>query len=294
MLYVSAGDGASSTAPTTAQIEQPVRRPAGRRAAITPPTAQGGALRAQTFRRPRRPAASLDGAILRVNPDTVRPRRQPAIGTPIRRRRIVAYGFRNPFRFTFRPGHGRDLGRATSAGTRGRRSTASRTPRRSATTAGPATRAPAAGGPTTRSTSTTARRSTRRARRRHRAVLHLQPRREGRRRRDLHDRLVVDLRRSPSTPATTFPAAYKDALFFSDYSRNCIWVMCPGADGLPDPAHAPDVRRRGRRPGVPHPGPGRRAVLRRPRRRHDPPHPADEQRADGAHRGHPDAAAPRR
>ena len=33
-----------------------------------------------------------------------------------------------------------------------------------------------------------------------------------------------------------FPAAYKDALFFSDYSRNCIWVMYQGANGLPDPA----------------------------------------------------------
>src|SRR5262249_54046396 len=33
-----------------------------------------------------------------------------------------------------------------------------------------------------------------------------------------------------------FPADYRDALFFSDYSRNCIWVMRKGANGLPDPA----------------------------------------------------------
>ena len=33
-----------------------------------------------------------------------------------------------------------------------------------------------------------------------------------------------------------FPAAYKDALFFADFSRKCIWVMYKGADGLPDPA----------------------------------------------------------
>ena len=33
-----------------------------------------------------------------------------------------------------------------------------------------------------------------------------------------------------------FPPDYKDALFFSDYSRNCIWVMYRGANGLPDPA----------------------------------------------------------
>ena len=36
--------------------------------------------------------------------------------------------------------------------------------------------------------------------------------------------------------ADAFPPAYKNALFFSDYSRNCIWVMYPGANGLPDPA----------------------------------------------------------
>ena len=33
-----------------------------------------------------------------------------------------------------------------------------------------------------------------------------------------------------------FGPDYKDALFFSDYSRNCIWVMPKGANGLPDPS----------------------------------------------------------
>jgi PKD repeat protein len=32
-----------------------------------------------------------------------------------------------------------------------------------------------------------------------------------------------------------FPPKYKGALFFGDYSRQCAWVMLPGADGLPDP-----------------------------------------------------------
>ena len=36
--------------------------------------------------------------------------------------------------------------------------------------------------------------------------------------------------------ADVFPPAYKNALFFSDYSRKCIWVMFPGSNGLPDPA----------------------------------------------------------
>ena len=64
--------------------------------------------------------------------------------------------------------------------------------------------------------------------------------------------------------ADVFPPAYKNALFFSDYSRNCIWVMYRGADGLPDPATREDLPGRCRRPGLPHPGPGRRALLRRP------------------------------
>jgi len=34
-----------------------------------------------------------------------------------------------------------------------------------------------------------------------------------------------------------YPAAYQDALFFADASRNCIWVMFKGVSGLPDPAN---------------------------------------------------------
>ena len=31
----------------------------------------------------------------------------------------------------------------------------------------------------------------------------------------------------------TFPSQYNGALFFSDYSRSCIWVMFPDANGVP-------------------------------------------------------------
>ena len=34
----------------------------------------------------------------------------------------------------------------------------------------------------------------------------------------------------------SFPASYRGGLFFSDYSRNCIWFMAKGSNGLPDPA----------------------------------------------------------
>ena len=33
----------------------------------------------------------------------------------------------------------------------------------------------------------------------------------------------------------SYPAEYDDALFFADYSRDCIWVMPKGADGKPAP-----------------------------------------------------------
>jgi PKD repeat protein len=32
-----------------------------------------------------------------------------------------------------------------------------------------------------------------------------------------------------------YPAAYRNALFFTDWARRCIWVMPPDANGLPDP-----------------------------------------------------------
>ncbi len=35
---------------------------------------------------------------------------------------------------------------------------------------------------------------------------------------------------------SSFPERYDGALFFADYSRDCIWVMLPGPGGLPDPS----------------------------------------------------------
>ena len=40
-----------------------------------------------------------------------------------------------------------------------------------------------------------------------------------------------------ASAATTYPAPYNTALFFADHSRNCIWAMLQGANGLPDPAN---------------------------------------------------------
>lgn len=122
MLYVSGGEGASfnlgaqdygqygGTQPTAATAITPANPcgdpPAAVGGAMTPPTAEGGALRAQSFRRPAGEPAVLNGAILRLDPATgLAAADNPAIANadPIRRR-IVAYGLRNPFRITFRPG----------------------------------------------------------------------------------------------------------------------------------------------------------------------------------------------
>jgi len=105
-LYVSGGDGAAyESIPDYGQLGTPPNpcgdapTPAG-----TAPSeaqrheAQGGALRAQNLK-------VLNGAILRINPDTGK----PFTGNPLagngneNAERTIAKGFRNPFRFTFDP-----------------------------------------------------------------------------------------------------------------------------------------------------------------------------------------------
>ncbi len=79
--------------------------PGGRGGSMTPPTAEGGALRSQDVRTTGDPTG-LDGTILRVNPDTgaAMPDNPNAGSSDLNARRIVAHGFRNPFRITVRPG----------------------------------------------------------------------------------------------------------------------------------------------------------------------------------------------
>ena len=72
---------------------------------MTPPTAEGGSLRSQDLRTSGDPV-TLDGTVLRVDPATgdALPG-NPLAGHPDpNARRIVAYGLRNPFRITVRPG----------------------------------------------------------------------------------------------------------------------------------------------------------------------------------------------
>jgi glucose/arabinose dehydrogenase/phosphodiesterase/alkaline phosphatase D-like protein len=108
-LYVSGGDGASfhfvdygqRGIPLNPGGDPPV--PVG--GTQTPPTAEGGALRSQDLRSAGDPV-TLDGTIIRIDPDTAAaPADNPLFFDPDpNAKRIIAYGLRNPFRFTVRPG----------------------------------------------------------------------------------------------------------------------------------------------------------------------------------------------
>lgn len=108
-LYVSAGDGASFEFTDYGQEGDPLNPcgdpPAGVGGVQTPPTAQGGTLRSQDLRTSGDPV-TLDGAILRVDPATgAALPDNPLYDHPDpNAQRIIAYGLRNPFRFTIRPG----------------------------------------------------------------------------------------------------------------------------------------------------------------------------------------------
>jgi glucose/arabinose dehydrogenase/PKD repeat protein len=113
-LYVTGGDGASFNNVDYGQYgntyaddkANPCGDPPGAAGtALSPPGAEGGALRSQSVRRTDGPA-TLDGAVLRVDPASgAGVPGNPFFSSPdANARRIVAYGLRNPFRITQRPG----------------------------------------------------------------------------------------------------------------------------------------------------------------------------------------------
>jgi glucose/arabinose dehydrogenase/PKD repeat protein len=108
-LYVSAGDAASPDFTDYGQMGIP-RNPCGDPpvpvgGTQSPPTSEGGALRSQDLRTPSDPT-TLDGAILRVDPETGQglPDNPLAESGDPGARRVVVYGLRNPFRFAVKPG----------------------------------------------------------------------------------------------------------------------------------------------------------------------------------------------
>ncbi len=113
-LYVTGGDGASFSGMDWGQLGGSSGSPTTVNPCGDPvpgfvqSTAEGGMLRSQDVRT-QGDSTGLDGTIVRVDPDTGNaPADNPLkdfAGADSNTRRIVATGFRNPFRMTFRPGH---------------------------------------------------------------------------------------------------------------------------------------------------------------------------------------------
>lgn len=125
-LYLAGGDGASftfadygqggGTVPTATNPITPIN-PCDDPMVVTPnlpnaptvdiATAEGGSLRSQDLRTPG-DATTLAGSVIRIDPDTgLASAGNPLSGSSdLNARRIIAYGFRNPFRLTKQPGTG--------------------------------------------------------------------------------------------------------------------------------------------------------------------------------------------
>ena len=108
-LYVSGGDGSSFTFVDYGQDGNPVNPcgdpPGGAGSVLFPPSAEGGSLRSQDLRTLSDPTG-LNGSIIRINPATgAALPDNPLYSNPDpNAKRIIGYGLRNPFRITARPG----------------------------------------------------------------------------------------------------------------------------------------------------------------------------------------------
>jgi glucose/arabinose dehydrogenase len=241
-LYVTGGDGASFNFADYGQDGSPLNPcgdpPGGVGAVLTPPTAEGGALRSQDLRTPADPT-SLDGALLRVDPATgaALPDNPNAASSDPNARRIVAYGMRNPFRFGVRPGTGEvwigDVGWNTWEEIQRLQA-----PTAAVTNFG----WPCYEGSGRQSGYDSANLS---------ICENLYAAGVGAVQAPLfawnHGSQVVPGEGCPTgsssaagiafEPANgSYPSEYRGGLFFADYSRDCIWAMLPGTDGVPDPA----------------------------------------------------------
>jgi PKD repeat protein len=243
-LYASGGDGASFNFADWGQDGNPLNPcgdpPGGVGATLSPPTAEGGALRSQDLRTSGDPV-SLDGSIIRVDPATgAAAADNPLVSNPdANAKRIIAYGQRNPFRFTFRPDTNEiwagDVGWNTWE-------EINRIPNPTDSVVenfgwpcyeGPSRQSGYDGANLSICENLYAAGSGAVT-----APYHAYN----------HGNQVVPGESCPTgsssiagldfqfaAPATNYPAEYDGALFFADYSRDCIWVMQKGSNGVPAP-----------------------------------------------------------
>jgi glucose/arabinose dehydrogenase len=259
-LYVSGGDGASYNWADYGQDGSPVNPcgdpPGGAGAALSPPTAEGGSLRSQDLRTTDDPTG-LSGSIIRIDPETgaAMPDNPMSSSPDPNTRRIVAYGMRNPFRFTIRPGTDElwiaDVGEGTweevdrSIGNDGEVDNFG----------WPCMEGPVhsdrfdnldlnlceslyvSGGTTAPVFS---------YRHGQKVVNERCPFDNG--------SSITGVALSPAVGA--YPDDYDGALFFADASRGCIWVMRAGAAGQPDPARVASFHQSAKSPVELEIGPG--------------------------------------
>ena len=122
---------------------------------------------------------------------------------------------------------------------------------------------------------------------------------------DCENEHVVGLRHRVRLGESNYPAAYKGAMFFSDYARSCMWVLGKKPNGDPDPAAIQPFVQDAETPVDLVAGPGGDLYYvdyglddgrcRRERRRR-PPHRlhGQQRRADRAHHRQPDVRDRRR
>ena len=224
-LYASSGDGASFNALDTGNFGNPFNDPVN----------EGGALRSQDIRTTGDPTG-LDGTVIRIDPDTgaAAPTNPNITSTDANNRRIIAYGLRNPFRFTFRPGTNEIWIAETGW------STAEEINRITDTTDAKVDNFgwPAYEGNARQSAYDAANLPLLESLYTAGPSAHDAPWFAY-----LHSEKVVPGSSEPtggSAPTgiafyngTAYPDAYRDAMFFTDYSRRQIYVMYRGLDGLP-------------------------------------------------------------
>jgi glucose/arabinose dehydrogenase len=113
-LFASGGEGASFVSSDYGQFGWPHKNQCGDPPGgegLTPPGAEGGSLRSQDLLTPFNPLnpsadpTGLSGTLIRIDPETGEgwPGNPMAASQDANERRIVAFGFRNPFRFAIDP-----------------------------------------------------------------------------------------------------------------------------------------------------------------------------------------------
>ena len=212
--------------------------PAGSGGTEMPPAAEGGALRSQSLRRAAGEPVLLDGTVIRVDPATgAALSDNPLSADPDRNaRRIVGYGLRNPFRFAIRPGTNElwigNVGWDTWESI----------DRIADPVASTVTNFgwPCFEGPDPQSSYQAANLA--------QCDTLSSSDVTGPYYAYNHGGSVVSGEDCPTANGSSisglafhtggsYPSAYDGALFFADHTRNCIWAMFPGSDGLPDPSN---------------------------------------------------------